>query len=292
MFKNWKIITLLCFAFIIAGCDLQTVSTPDAAQTEQTNTGATATQPVAVGDVDKWQTLTRADEGFTMQFPQKWWWQRDSDLQTLLGARFVAGFSTGENQWEQKNYTIIFFIASKADATSWNGYQKIITTKDDNQYVLRGAPEYADIINAMAASFKFLTEEIDTSNWQTYRNEEMGFEVKYPPQYKIYGATESVFIGDNPIHMAVPNGVRIQKIDDDIAQTIQSIKNRDELTTVLSEGMVDINGVSTQKLVVTAAIGYNDFHYFFNNGKDIIEVIGDDALPMHHDIVSTFKVIN
>jgi len=30
-------------------------------------------------------------------------------------------------------------------------------------------------------------QEIDTSNWQTYRNDEFGFEVKYPAGYKIQG---------------------------------------------------------------------------------------------------------
>jgi hypothetical protein len=33
--------------------------------------------------------------------------------------------------------------------------------------------------------------EIDTSNWKTYRNEELGFEIKYPPDYKIVETEDS-----------------------------------------------------------------------------------------------------
>jgi len=40
--------------------------------------------------------------------------------------------------------------------------------------------DQAKLFNLMMGSFKFIDSEINTSSWQTYRNEEFGFEVKYP----------------------------------------------------------------------------------------------------------------
>jgi len=35
-------------------------------------------------------------------------------------------------------------------------------------------------------------DQFDTSDWQTYRNEEFGFEVKYPEKYKIYDYADKI----------------------------------------------------------------------------------------------------
>lgn len=42
------------------------------------------------------------------------------------------------------------------------------------------------------------TSEIDTSNWKTYKNEEYGFEIRYPKSWHIYKSYEIIVISTYP----------------------------------------------------------------------------------------------
>lgn len=44
--------------------------------------------------------------------------------------------------------------------------------------------KYNGVINQILSTFKFI-ESIDTSTWETYRNDEYGFEFKYPPELNL-----------------------------------------------------------------------------------------------------------
>ena len=195
---------LLAIVFITAGCIGKTTPQSDdnkSGGSEQTTVNANSTQ-VPVGDLAKWQTLTRESEGFSMKLPQGWWWQRDSDLQAELDAGFAVGFAWNQGERDAQNYAVIFFIANENELAGFDGYQKVATTQNDKQYVFRGAFQYRDIINAMAESFELLgTEtndlglqsEVSTKNWKTYRDEELNIEFQYPASYYIKTSNESLF---------------------------------------------------------------------------------------------------
>ena len=176
---------LLAIVFITAGCIGKTTPQSDdnkSGGSEQTTVNANSTQ-VPVGDLAKWQTLTRESEGFSMKLPQGWWWQRDSDLQAELDAGFAVGFAWNQGERDAQNYAVIFFIANENELAGFDGYQKVATTQNDKQYVFRGAAQYRDIINAMAESFELLNEEINVSDWKTYRNEDLRVEFQYPKNF-------------------------------------------------------------------------------------------------------------
>ena len=76
---------------------------------------------------------------------------------------------------------------SYPDNYFYNLNGKILIISFDGPYVSDKTPsdETKQLESQILSSFKFIeTEKIDTSNWQTYRNEEFGFEVKYPEEWK------------------------------------------------------------------------------------------------------------
>ena len=58
---------------------------------------------------------------------------------------------------------------------------------------------------------KFPENDLDISDWETYRNEELGFEVKYPENWEVLERTKNEF-SDNPGFVFLPK--ERQKIDD------------------------------------------------------------------------------
>ncbi len=74
---------------------------------------------------------------------------------------------------------IIIFFALLAGAGVWkwkNKTQNITEPKEQVQNELE---------NLATEKEPLVLEEIDTSNWKTYRNEEYGFEVKYPEGWEL-----------------------------------------------------------------------------------------------------------
>lgn len=80
---------------------------------------------------------------------------------------------------------------------------------------------YSDeLFDQILSTFKFISTStpttIDTSNWKTYKNEEYGFEVKYPEGLSVSEDKEATFstitIGGNLLHIGVENKL-IKEVD-------------------------------------------------------------------------------
>lgn len=140
--------------------------------------------------------------------------------------------------------------------------------------------------------------EVDTSDWKIYRNETHKYTIKYPNNLTLfddYGTPDHIYIGKDGSYRSPAEGIKISVTNNSIADSISQIKNRDELTSVSEESTVNINGILMNKLIVTAAIGFNDVHHFFkrNNLTFEIESANNSSVSREQEkMLSTFKFLN
>ncbi|MCK4744791.1 hypothetical protein KAS41_01905 [Candidatus Parcubacteria bacterium] len=91
-----------------------------------------------------------------------------TDLEQSPGIYFLTSGSGRNFIWSDNGYYITYEVASKL-----NG---MMETKKIDIYG------------------KIIKTKIDTANWQIYRNEEFGFEMKYPENFKVEQPVSDVFI--------------------------------------------------------------------------------------------------
>lgn len=133
-------------------------------------------------------------------------------------------------------------------------------------------------------------DELDTACWKTYRNHEDGYEIKFPSVWGVDSSNlKKVFIGSNFIHRE-SNGIFLIILEGPIENRINELKNRDALTSVVDEKKITVGDYEAIKLILTAAIGYENLYYFFQKDTTYYELSGINNEKYHQESFLSFKI--
>jgi len=151
-------------------------------------------------------------------------------------------------------------------------------------------------IDEILSTFKFI-DSTDTSDWKTYRNEEYGYEFKYPSSWARLEERNPIFndhLPDSRRYLAIyPESFPSQDISahiDVYRAPFTAVKlDNHELVYTLPPSEVTTNGVVWLKFQSTDNLGneLNTFTYYTERGGKTYHVGG--AGEQVHQILSTFR---
>ena len=190
------------------------------------NKKSAAPPPPVENNIANWQTYRNEEYGFEVKYPGEWevltqegrielrsGSKPAGDLETNVGLSISVMENDKKLNLEQivinnetnkqdtyiyqnkENILIDGKPAFKADIGNWGMVQAqqylIIANGKIYNIIIDGLQEYFKEPEKIVSTFKFI-KPFDTSNWQTYRNEEWGFEGKYPENWYYKEAENSI----------------------------------------------------------------------------------------------------
>ncbi len=183
-----------------------------------------------------------------------------------------------------------------------NGYVYTFSSQFSNEDLF-GDNEYAQILS----TFKFL-DQPDTSDWQTYRNEELGFEVQNPGDWVYRQSDRGVTFLEKKFaekETAIPNlHIRVVSnnekldIDDWWIDSIQNDGDKEQLLQYTERTFVEVNSYPAYSVRTTDAYTSIPFHrvYITVGGSIYVmntafgyDLFGDND---YAKILSSFNFIN
>jgi len=197
---------------------------------------------------------------------------------------------------------VVLVFAFAAGYTVWNFSQK---------------PEVYDNEIIQNQEFRIKNQANESEGWKTYRNEEYGFEMKYPKAFELYKKLDRVVIEN-----LSPQGYQIQIIKRDIGDQLnlenwilrdwfndQSSVSLDKSPLVgISEGSsqkseITVSGIESIKLISIGELGYQISVFVpvkSKNGIFVLNFFGSDIVQAENfqsniqeinQVLSTFKFI-
>jgi len=143
-------------------------------------------------------------------------------------------------------------------------------------------------------------EEIDTSNWETYKNEEYGFEFKYPEGWDIIDSNDKISVYYKGWRRGLPEGgsgldieigeITINKFIEDYNKS--DISDGVSLSQITDQKDYIFNNIATTKLIGSTAMGIDrNFLFIRHNNKSYV-ISFHDFDKYHVLILSSFKFTN
>lgn len=140
--------------------------------------------------------------------------------------------------------------------------------------------------------------EVDTSDWEVYRNEELGFEFKYPRNLDIKDDGEKIYVIANLPWPQRGTSLIISKVEHILEEFIDSYNKADilpdgtALATIFEVEDYYIDGVQAYLLKGSTSIGIDSNKIFVtNNNRKYVISFMDHATDEELKIIKSFKFI-
>lgn len=141
-------------------------------------------------------------------------------------------------------------------------------------------------------------EEVDISNWKTYRNEEYGFEVKYPTDWFAIedsrGINFTPLSPDDPLQassIGLASSMTIQRKDDSVQNRIAEYMEQDGFAQ--NEIIVSSNLTAVRTTYIGGYAGETHVAVLIPRGSTLFEIhyVSSDQWSVPEGILSTFKLV-
>jgi len=145
-----------------------------------------------------------------------------------------------------------------------------------------------------------ITSDIDTSDWQTYRNEELGLEFSYPEGWVLNESNNQIVVSSPVYRQNLPEGggiFKIEQVEVNLEQFIDDYNNSDilpggqALARIVQDEKYFLDGQESRKLTGTTAIGIDqNFILFTHKGQTFI-VQYHEFDSLHKNILRTIDLL-
>ncbi|MCB9806133.1 hypothetical protein H6775_03160 [Candidatus Nomurabacteria bacterium] len=138
---------------------------------------------------------------------------------------------------------------------------------------------------------------VTPGNWKTYSDEEFGYSVDYPCDWEVTGYKEGEVYISYPGWRQMPEGggsVVISVEDKTLEQFLEEYKDNPSYYggSIVSQESYTLNGISSNKLVMTTAIGLDQSFIFISRANKSYIISFQDYDDSHLGIIKTFRFID